>query len=159
VALAEATARIHELEQGLAVLARARPRDARLGKLKQKGVNGPALDKAVKEGGRDSLRNQIDQLLLVQKGKDLNINVDAEVTKQLGKMQVSGQTLINKGALSYPEVAQPTVRRHPSRLRHLELLHPNLLVRSAFYFSLAAIPFLRLYVPGTGERVGVQRVA
>jgi tetratricopeptide (TPR) repeat protein len=34
-ALAEATARIHELEQGLAALARARPRDARLGKLKQ----------------------------------------------------------------------------------------------------------------------------
>jgi len=77
----------------------------------------------------------------------------------MGKMQASGQTLINKGALSYPEVAQPTVRRHPSRLRNLELLHPNLLVRSAFYFSLAAIPFLRLYVPGTGERVGVQRVA
>ncbi|PYT22591.1 MAG: peptidylprolyl isomerase [Acidobacteria bacterium] len=61
------------------------------GELRQKGVNGPALDKAVKEGGRDSLRNQIDQLLLVQKGKDLNINVDAEVTKQLGKMQVESK--------------------------------------------------------------------
>ena len=61
------------------------------GELKQKGVSGPALDKALKDGGRDSLRNQIDQLLLVQKGKDLNINVDAEVTKQLGKMQLESK--------------------------------------------------------------------
>jgi len=45
-----------------------------------------------------------------------------------------------------------------SRLRNLDLLRPNLLVQAAFYFALAAIPFLRLYVPGTGERVGVQRV-
>jgi peptidyl-prolyl cis-trans isomerase SurA len=59
--------------------------------LRQKGVVGPAHEKALKEGERDSLRNQIDQLLLVQKGKDLNINVDAEVTKQIGKMQLESK--------------------------------------------------------------------
>jgi O-antigen ligase len=71
----------------------------------------------------------------------------------------SGQSLINKGALSYPEVAQSGARWSASKIHNLELLRPNLLVRSAFYFSLFAIPFFRLYVPGTGERVGVQRVA
>jgi len=69
----------------------------------------------------------------------------------------SGQSLIDKGALSYPEVTQPDARWR-ARVRNLDLLRPNFLVRSAFYFSLAAIPFLRLYVPGTGERLGIQRV-
>ena len=45
--------------------------------LSQQGLNGAALEKAVKERERDALRDQIDQLLLVQHGKDLNINVDA----------------------------------------------------------------------------------
>src|SRR5690242_6314548 len=71
----------------------------------------------------------------------------------------SGHSLMNKGTLSYPEVAQPDTRWPASKIRNLELLRPNFLVRSAFYFSLFAIPFFRLYVPGTGERVGVQRVA
>src|SRR5260370_37209995 len=69
----------------------------------------------------------------------------------------SGQSLIDKGALSYPEVTQPDARWR-ARVRNLDLLRPNFLVRSAFYFSLAAIPFLRLYVPGTGERLGIQMV-
>jgi O-antigen ligase len=38
------------------------------------------------------------------------------------------------------------------------LLRPNALVRTAFYFALFTIPFIRLYVPGTGERLGIQRV-
>jgi O-antigen ligase len=68
-----------------------------------------------------------------------------------------GQSLIDKGTLSYPEVTQPGSRWR-ARVSNLDLLRPNFLVRSAFYFSLAAIPFLRLYVPGTGERLGIQRV-
>lgn len=71
---------------------------------------------------------------------------------------VSGQTLVSKGTLACAEVAQPTTHWRPSQIRTLELLRPNFLVRSAFYFSLAALPFIRLYVPGTGERIGVQRV-
>ena len=69
----------------------------------------------------------------------------------------SGQSLINKGALSYPEVTSPDARWR-AKVQNLDLLRPNLLVRAAFYFALAAIPFLRLYIPGTGERLGIQRV-
>lgn len=36
----------------------------------------------------DVLRDQIDQTLLVQRAKDLNINVDAQVSKQMAEMQV-----------------------------------------------------------------------
>jgi O-antigen ligase len=39
-----------------------------------------------------------------------------------------------------------------------ELLRPNFVVQWAFYFSIFAIPFARLYVPGTGEHVGIKRV-
>jgi hypothetical protein len=70
----------------------------------------------------------------------------------------TGQNLLNKEALSYPEVTRPDARWR-GKVRNLDLLRPNLLVRLAFYFTLAAIPFLRLYVPGTGERLGIQRVA
>jgi O-antigen ligase len=40
----------------------------------------------------------------------------------------------------------------------VEHLQPNFLVRWAFYFSVFAIPFARIYLPGTGERVGVTRL-
>lgn len=70
----------------------------------------------------------------------------------------SGQSFLDKGALPYPEVTQSGARWRGG-IRNLEFLRPNLLVRVAFYFTLAAIPFLRLYVPGTGERLGIQRVA
>jgi O-antigen ligase len=55
----------------------------------------------------------------------------------------------------------PQARPLSSRIRipaHSELLSPNALVRWAFYLSIFSIPFLRLYVPGTGERVGVTRL-
>src|SRR4030095_15760211 len=70
----------------------------------------------------------------------------------------SGQSLLDKGPLAYPEVTQPDARSR-ARIRNLDLSRPNLLVQLAFYFSLAAIPFLRLYVPGTGDRLGIQRLA
>lgn len=37
-------------------------------------------------------------------------------------------------------------------------LRPNFLVRWAFYLSIFSIPFSHLYLPGTGERVGVTRL-
>ncbi len=55
--------------------------------LKQQGATGAALDKAIKELDRDALRDEIDRLLLVQHGKELNINVDSEVTKRLAAIQ------------------------------------------------------------------------
>jgi len=56
--------------------------------LKGQGVDNKSLDKALKERSADALRDQIDQLLLVQHGKDLNINVDSEVTKRIGQIQI-----------------------------------------------------------------------
>jgi len=37
-------------------------------------------------------------------------------------------------------------------------LSPNWLVRGAFYLSIFAIPFTHVYLPGTGDRVGVTRL-
>src|SRR6266496_6333609 len=39
-----------------------------------------------------------------------------------------------------------------------DALRPNCLVRWAFYLSIFSIPFSHLYLPGTGERVGVTRL-
>ena len=54
---------------------------------KQPGLVGPALQQAVDKAAADALRDQIDQLLLVQKGKDLSINVDADVNRRVAEIQ------------------------------------------------------------------------
>jgi peptidyl-prolyl cis-trans isomerase SurA len=59
--------------------------------LRQQGLNGAKLDRAVQEKSADGLREHIDQLLLVQKAKDLNISVDSEITKRLAAMQVQSK--------------------------------------------------------------------
>src|ERR1035437_2312974 len=55
---------------------------------KRQGLSGPRLQQAVDEFAANALRDEIDSLLLVQKGKDLNINVDAEVTRRIADLQV-----------------------------------------------------------------------
>src|SRR5215469_8762482 len=55
---------------------------------RRQGLSGVRLQDAVKEYSANALRDEIDQLLLVQKGKDLNINVDADVTRRLAEIQV-----------------------------------------------------------------------
>lgn len=55
---------------------------------KRQGLTGPRLQQAVTEYTANALRDEIDTLLLVQKGKDLNINVDPEVTRRLAEIQV-----------------------------------------------------------------------
>ena len=59
--------------------------------LRQKGVASPEFDNAVKQQATDGLRDQIDTLLLVQHGKDLNINVDPDVTKRLAQIQIESK--------------------------------------------------------------------
>jgi parvulin-like peptidyl-prolyl isomerase len=54
---------------------------------RQQGLSGAKLAEAVREEQKNSLRNQIDQLLLVQRGKDMNINIDAEVTRRIAQIQ------------------------------------------------------------------------
>ncbi len=54
---------------------------------KKQGMTGTALEEGVNKVFADALRDQIDQLLLVQKGKDMNINVDADVNRWVADMQ------------------------------------------------------------------------
>jgi len=55
--------------------------------LKQQGASGVTLDQQYAAHEKDILRNRIDELLLVQKGKELNINVDSDVTKYMANLQ------------------------------------------------------------------------
>jgi peptidyl-prolyl cis-trans isomerase SurA len=55
---------------------------------KRQGLTGLRLQQAIDEYAAHALSDQIDTLLLVQKGKDLNISVDAEVTRRLAEIQV-----------------------------------------------------------------------
>jgi len=55
--------------------------------LQQQGLIGRALEDAAKQRQADELRNQIDTLLLVQKGKELSINVDADVNRRIAEIQ------------------------------------------------------------------------
>ena len=55
--------------------------------LRANGVVGDELEKQLAEREKNLLRDKIDQLILAQKGKDLNINVDSEVSKQMAAIQ------------------------------------------------------------------------
>ena len=57
----------------------------------QQGLTGAKLSDAVKQQSTDMLRDEIDSLLLVQKAKDLNIDIDADLNRQLAQMQVESK--------------------------------------------------------------------
>ena len=59
--------------------------------LKQRGLKGSALDQAKKEREGDILRDRIDQLLLVSRAKEMNINVDSELSKYLADIQLQNK--------------------------------------------------------------------
>jgi len=71
--------------------------------LRRQGVAGERLTAAVEQHSKDLLRDQIDSLLLVQRAKDMDINVDAEVSRQLANMQVENK-------ISDPEELQKWIR-------------------------------------------------
>ncbi|MBX5495965.1 MAG: peptidylprolyl isomerase [Bryobacteraceae bacterium] len=71
--------------------------------LRQRGLSGPELEGALKERSQHILRDRIDELLLVQRAKELNINVDSEVTKYLAELQV-------RSKIADPEKFQEYVR-------------------------------------------------
>jgi parvulin-like peptidyl-prolyl isomerase len=56
--------------------------------LRGEGMTGQKMQDALREYNTNSLRDHIDQLLLVQKAKDLNINVDGEITREMADIQV-----------------------------------------------------------------------
>ncbi len=55
--------------------------------LRQQGLTGERLQQALKAREADILRDRIDNLLLVQRAKELDLKVDSEVTKQLAELQ------------------------------------------------------------------------
>lgn len=60
---------------------------AMLADLKQRGAKPEQIAELMKDREKDILRDRIDNLLLVQKGKELSITVDAEVSKQVAEIQ------------------------------------------------------------------------
>src|SRR5438309_959576 len=56
--------------------------------LRAEGLTGAKLQEGVREYSANALRDQIDQILLVQKAKDLTISVDPEITRELAALQV-----------------------------------------------------------------------
>jgi peptidyl-prolyl cis-trans isomerase SurA len=58
-----------------------------IGELRQAGVTGTVVEQRLAEKEKDFLRDRIDQLLLVQKAKDLDIKVDSDVAKRVAAMQ------------------------------------------------------------------------
>jgi len=71
--------------------------------LRDQGASGPRLQEAVAQGSKDILRERIDQLLLQSKAKELNLNVDSEVAKQLADIQ-------RKSGITDPDKFQQFVR-------------------------------------------------
>src|SRR5574340_312228 len=59
--------------------------------LRQQGLTGAKLTQTVDGRAKDALRDQIDQMLLVQKAKDLNINVDPDITRRIAEIQVQSK--------------------------------------------------------------------
>jgi len=55
--------------------------------VKQQSTTQISVQQTVEERAKDILRNRIDELLLQQKGKDLNIKVDSEWTKYQADLQ------------------------------------------------------------------------
>jgi parvulin-like peptidyl-prolyl isomerase len=55
--------------------------------LERQGAKGNELEQAAQQREKDILRDRIDQLLVIQKGKELTINVEPEVSKQLAAIQ------------------------------------------------------------------------
>ncbi len=55
--------------------------------MRQQGITGPRLAEALNDASRNILREKIDQLLLVQKAKELDIKVDTELNRQILDVQ------------------------------------------------------------------------
>ncbi|HYL34680.1 MAG TPA: peptidylprolyl isomerase [Bryobacteraceae bacterium] len=64
-----------------------RSRQQLISDLRENGMTGPVLERALDERGKNILRDRIDQLLLTQKAKDLDISVDSDVTKRMAAIQ------------------------------------------------------------------------
>jgi len=71
--------------------------------MREQGATGARLQEAMAEADKNILRERIDQLLLQSKGKEMNLNVDSEVAKQLADIQ-------RKSGITDPDKFQQFVR-------------------------------------------------
>ena len=71
--------------------------------MREQGATGQRLQDAMAEADKNILRERIDQLLLQSKAKELNLNVDSEVAKQLADIQ-------RKSGITDPDKFQQFVR-------------------------------------------------
>ena len=71
--------------------------------IRQKGLKGDQLQKELADREKQSLGERIDQLLLVQRGKELSVNVDSEVTRYMADLQ-------RKSGIAEPEKFQAYLR-------------------------------------------------
>ncbi|HXP89075.1 MAG TPA: peptidylprolyl isomerase [Bryobacteraceae bacterium] len=80
-------------------------RDRRLmeGELRSQGMAAARLQEAIRTATANGLRDRVDRLLLVQKGKELNLKVESDVNKQLADIQRRSQ-------IADPEKFQQFVR-------------------------------------------------
>lgn len=83
----------------------AQSRKAMIEEMKGRGMKEPEIEKAIKDREKDFLRDKIDQMLLVQKGKELSINMDTEVSKYLANLQ-------KQTKIAEPEKFQEYVREN-----------------------------------------------
>jgi len=80
-------------------------RDRRLmeGELRSQGMAAARLQEAIRTATANGLRDRVDRLLLVQKGKELNLKVESDVNKQRADIQRRSQ-------IADPEKFQQFVR-------------------------------------------------
>ncbi|HEV2202434.1 MAG TPA: peptidylprolyl isomerase [Bryobacteraceae bacterium] len=55
--------------------------------MRKDGLSGPRLAEELQKTEKNILRERIDQILLISRGKEMNINVDSDVNKQLADIQ------------------------------------------------------------------------
>ncbi|MCE5307372.1 MAG: peptidyl-prolyl cis-trans isomerase [Acidobacteriales bacterium] len=72
-------------------------------RFRAQGLSGQRLADAMKEFEKGLLRDRVDNMLLVQKGKELSINVDSDVSKFLADMQL-------RSKIGDPEKFQQMIR-------------------------------------------------
>jgi parvulin-like peptidyl-prolyl isomerase len=81
--------------------------------LRKQRLTGARLEEALASAVKNGLRDRIDHLLLIQKGKEMNLKIDADVTKRLAEIQ--RQVAAQSPELANPERFQQFVREQTGK--------------------------------------------
>ena len=83
--------------------------------LRKQGKSGEELNKELKTAEADALKQKIDQLLLVARAKELDVKVDAEITRRVAQIQAESkiadpdkfhQWIFEQSGMSYEDLKQ-----------------------------------------------------